>query len=78
MVVLIPAKYAYVPFGKSGVLQYLPLLISKSPEFVNLWSSIKNPAAKLLVGGRLTTCVESNSYPDLKTLDNELLLSPSE
>ena len=25
---------------------------------------MKNPAEKLLVGGRLTTCVESKSYPD--------------
>ena len=39
---------------------------------------MKNPEEKLLVGGRLTTCVESKSYPDLKTLASELLLSPSE
>ena len=41
--VLIPTKYAYVPFGYSGVLPYLPLCTSKSPAFVNLWSSTKNP-----------------------------------
>ena len=34
--VVIPAKYAYVPSGYSGVLQYLPLCLSKSPELLNL------------------------------------------
>ena len=28
------AKYAYTPFGNSGVMQNLPLCSSKSPEFV--------------------------------------------
>lgn len=29
------AKYAYTPFGNSGVTQNLPLYSSRSPEFVN-------------------------------------------
>ena len=32
---VIPTKYAYVPLGYSGVLQYLPLWESKSPVFLN-------------------------------------------
>ena len=32
----IPTKYAYVPFGYSGVLPYLPLCWSKSPALVKL------------------------------------------
>ena len=28
------AKYAYTPFGNSGVFPNLPLFSSKSPEFV--------------------------------------------
>ena len=32
----IPTKYAYVPWGNSGVLQYLPLFTSRSPELLNL------------------------------------------
>ena len=31
---VIPTKYAYVPFGYSGVLPYLPLWISKSPTLL--------------------------------------------
>ena len=31
VLVVTPAKYAYIPFGNSGVLQNLPLLISNCP-----------------------------------------------
>ena len=34
VIVEIPAKYAYVPFGKSGVLPNLPLFSSRSPALL--------------------------------------------
>ena len=38
-------KYAYTPFGNSGVLQNLPLWTSRSPLSVKIWSSTKNPGS---------------------------------
>ena len=37
-------KYAYTPFGNSGVFPNLPLWMSKSPVPSYTWSSTKNPA----------------------------------
>ena len=34
--VVIPAKYAYTPFGKSGVFANLPLFSSRSPELLKI------------------------------------------
>ena len=55
-----PTKYAYVPSGYSGVLQYLPLWISKSPELYTK-SCAKNPALK---EGGLSSMLEIEAlYP---------------
>ena len=66
----IPTKYAYVPFGYSGVLPYLPLCTSKSPAFENIKSSTKNPLLKPV--GLSFTIDGSKTYPLFKILTEEL------
>ena len=67
---LIVAKYAYTPFGKSGVTQYLPLCSSRSPSPVNTKSSQKNPCFQEESAGRFVRV--ANSYP----LFNALTVPP--
>jgi len=48
------AKYAYVPFGNSGVKQNLPLFLSRtasSSTFLYVKSSTKNPSGYKPVEG---------------------------
>ena len=63
---LIVAKYAYTPFGKSGVTQYLPLCSSRSPSPVNTKSSQKNPCFQVEIAGRFESV--ANLYPLLSAL----------
>ena len=70
------AKYAYIPLGNSGVLQNLPLWISRSPVPSNTLSSTKNPAA--YPDGLFTTLVISVLYDDVIIFKSELILLGSE
>ena len=69
-------KYAYIPFGNSGVLQNLPLWISRSPEPSKKWSWTKNPSANPV--GLFLSFVISVLYDDVIIFNGELILSASE
>ena len=61
---MIVVKYAYVPFGKSGVTQNLPLFSSKTSSsftFTYVKSSTKKPAPK---GGLFDFFEDSSTYPE--------------
>ena len=57
-------KYAYIPCGKSGVTQNLPLWSSRVELPVYLKSLTKNPLSKSLNDG-LFVVSGSNSYPEV-------------
>ena len=59
----IVVKYAYTPFGYSGVMQNLPLFSSRSPFPTKVLSSTKNPRGKL---GLLP--ISTLSYPEVSCL----------
>ena len=65
-----------MPFGNSGVLQNLPLWISKSPAPVNTKSSIKNPSSNPV--GLLDKLLTSRLYDVSIILRGEFILSGSE
>ena len=61
------AKYAYVPFGYSGVIQNLPLFSSRTEssfDTLKVKSSTKNSGGNALTGGLLSFLLASSTYPD--------------
>jgi len=65
-----------MPFGNSGVLQNLPLWISRSPEPSKILSSTKNPAA--YPEGLFTTFVIFVLYDDWIIFNSEFISSAFE